>query len=147
MRLIEGMDNSILFVFLLLISLLLYFFWTLLKKIMEIRPDQNVVNQPQGNPDPYANSLPHEECSICLERIKYKIELDCRHCFCGPCIMDYYESRRPSNLNCPYCRRAIRLINAENIVRNESTRDFYDKIVIYNHRNLNGINYVKFRLN
>jgi hypothetical protein len=144
MRMIEGMDNSILFVFLLLLGLLLYIFWTVLKKVMEVSPEQpSNSNQPQGNPDPYANSLPHEECSICLERIKYKVELDCRHCFCGSCIMDYYESRRPSSLKCPYCRRAIRLINAENIVRNESTRDFYDKIVIYNHRNLNGVNYVK----
>lgn len=137
------MDNSILIVFLIIFGFILYIFWNILKKVLEVRNNSEENIRQNGETDPYSNSGPHEECIICLERIKYKVELDCRHCFCGKCIMEYYESVRPSNLNCPYCRRSIRLINAENLSRNESTRDFYDKIVVYNHRNLNGFNYVK----
>ena len=148
MSLIDNIDNSVLIVFLTLMGLVLYIFWNILQKILESRPvsssdPYNISQVPEGSSDPYANSGQHEDCAICTDRIKFKVELDCRHMFCGKCIMDYYENLRPSGLKCHLCRQSIRLINAENLVKNDGTREFYDKIVMYNHRNLNGVNYVK----
>jgi hypothetical protein len=92
----------------------------------------------------YQSSGLHEDCSICTERIKYKVELDCKHCFCAKCIMDYYDTLRPRKLICPMCRREVRLINSQNINRNDENKIFYDKIVRFNHNHLNGANYVQF---
>ncbi len=147
MGVIDGIDNSVLCVFIFIMSFILYIFWNIVQKLNESRPGVHseryeVNNIPQGESDPYAQTAQHEDCAICTDRIKYKVELDCRHVFCGNCIMDYYETLRPSGLKCPLCRQNIRIINAENLVRDNGTREFYDKIVIFNHRNLNGINFV-----
>ncbi len=146
---IDGLDNSVLLVFLIIMGFILYIFWNILKFIMEKRerdrsefPLLDYNNNNQRDSDLYFGVGVHEDCAICTERIKYKIELDCRHCFCGNCIMDYYESLRPSNLKCPLCRSNIRLINTLNLQRTNQTSAFYDKIIKYNHKNLSGYNYV-----
>lgn len=147
MRIIEGMENSVLIVFLIIMSFILYIFWNMLKYIME---KQNIRGQDpyeinrnaNSQSDPYANSGLHEECSICTERVQYKVELDCSHSFCGKCIMEYYDSIHSNGLKCPLCRNEVRLINNEKIIRDDNTKDFYDKIVIFNHRHINGMNFV-----
>jgi hypothetical protein len=148
MELIEGMENSVLFVFIGLMSFILYIFWNILKYIMERRerPSQfHVGNENNDDPnDQYHGVAANEDCSICTERMKYKVELDCSHSYCSKCIIEYYDRiMRPRNLKCPLCRREVRLINAQNIRRNENNREYYDKIVEYNHKNLNGFNYVR----
>lgn len=142
-QLLSGMDNSILILFMLIITFLLYILWNILKYIREKRTEriqENHFNYIDPNNRPLDE---HEECSVCTERIKHRVELDCRHSFCGKCIMDYYDTIRSGNMKCPLCRNEIRLINPLNLVRNEETQDFYDKITRYNHRNLNGYNYVR----
>jgi hypothetical protein len=41
-----------------------------------------------------------EECSICLEPIKNKLKLDCKHKFCKDCILKWFCN----NQSCPSCR-------------------------------------------
>ena len=41
-----------------------------------------------------------EECSICLEPIKNKLKLDCKHKFCKNCILKWFCN----NQSCPSCR-------------------------------------------
>jgi len=150
MRLLEGLENSVFILFFIIMCFVLYIFYKILEFIM-IKSTQNSSNNyneynlnrhAEGNSDPYAHSDLHEECPICTDRIKYKVELDCRHNFCGKCIMDYYDTVRPNGLKCPLCRENIRIVNAENLVRDNNTREFYDRIVKFNHRNLSGVNYV-----
>lgn len=152
MKLIEAIDNSVLVIFVAIMGFTLFILHNILKFIMnrtsrEVRDPYNINFNSENISDPYAHSNLHDDCSICTERIKYKVELDCNHSFCGKCIMDYYDTVRPSNLKCPLCRNPVRIINSENLVRDANTRDFYDNIVRYNHRNTNGWNYVITFLN
>lgn len=152
-NLIEGMDNSVVIVFLIIMGFILFIFWNILNLIMETKTRRQVdpysINNLGGGAipnqvinDPYLHTAENEDCSICTERIKFKVELDCTHKFCGKCIMDYHESIRPSDLKCPLCRAHVRIINYENITRSLENREWYDKIVKFNHRNLTGTNYV-----
>jgi hypothetical protein len=148
MGLIDGMDNSVLIVFMMIMGFILYIFWNVVNKISESNPnnqqDRYDFNRvPEGESDPYANTNQHEDCPICTDRIKYKVELDCRHNFCGKCIMDYYDTLRPWDIKCPLCRQNIRYINYTNLVRDNGTREFYDKIVTYNHKNMQGSSSVR----
>jgi hypothetical protein len=148
LQILSGMDNSVLFIYMIILSIILFLFWNVVKFIMEkqntnsndINRDENNLNEEQLK---YHNVGEFEECPICTERVKYKVELDCRHNFCGECIINWYTSRIPSSMQCPICRNVPRLINAENLRRSEQTREFYDQIVRYNHKNLQGWNYVK----
>jgi len=147
MDFIFGMDNSVLFAILIIIGGSLFILWTILNYLNQklILNQTNNQNQNQGITDPYFSVAEEEECPICTERIKYKIELDCRHNFCGRCIGQLIQ--HSSNfLKCPLCRSHIRLINYDNISNNNETKDFYDQIVKYNYVNLNGYNFVKYFL-
>ncbi len=135
------MENSVLAIFVIMFSMILYILWNVLKFIMDpssFRSQEaysiNVNNNNQNEEEPYEFSGRFENCPICTDRIRYKVELNCTHCFCGKCIMEYYDSIRPNKLLCPLCRSDVRIINNENIIRNENTREFYDKIVWYNNR-------------
>jgi hypothetical protein len=147
MPFIEGVDNSACLIFVIIFGSILYLFSKVLNFLTERRPISssptitNANNNPNANSNPYNNVQEDEECSICSERMKYKIELDCQHNFCGKCIMDYYQTLRPNALKCPLCRSNVRLINSDNMTRNADTREFYDEIVKFNHRNLNGYNF------
>lgn len=148
MRILDDIDNSVVVVFLMIFAVALYILWNVMQFILSKKPNRrsNLLGEEENNDqmraDPYYNVAEHEECSICTERMKYKVELDCRHCYCGKCIMDYYDRVRPNNLKCPLCRREIRLINDSNVMKNQQTQEFYDKITNYNHKNINGLNYV-----
>jgi hypothetical protein len=49
---------------------------------------------------PKKKHIKKEECPICLEPIKNKIKLDCKHNFCTDCILKWFCN----NVTCPYCR-------------------------------------------
>ena len=50
-----------------------------------------------------------ESCSICFEKIKVKVHLDCSHSFCKTCI----ENWKTLQITCPICRRIIIPSNLE----------------------------------
>lgn len=141
-QILSHVDNSVVLLWLFIMGVILAVFYNVLQFIMKTNPEVNH-QPPIPSQNPHDNVGEHEECPICTERIKYKIELDCRHNFCGKCIMDYYVTTNREDLSCPICRKSIRIINSENITRTTETREFYDRIVRFNHKNLNGINYVK----
>ncbi len=135
------MDNSVLFAIFIIIGGSLFILWTFLNYLNNKIITATSNEQNQGISDPYHNVGEDEECPICTERIKYKIELDCRHNFCGRCIGQLIQ-HSSNNLKCPLCRCHIRLINYDNIEKSSETKDFYDQIVKYNYVNLNGYNFV-----
>jgi hypothetical protein len=48
-----------------------------------------------------------EDCSICLEDIKYCVQLKCGHNFCSECIINLWEY--DNNTDCPYCRQSFNI--------------------------------------
>ena len=50
-----------------------------------------------------------ETCSICFEKIKTKVHLDCSHFFCKTCI----ENWKTLQITCPMCRMVITPMKAE----------------------------------
>jgi len=49
-----------------------------------------------------------DNCSICLEKMeKETLEFDCKHAFCTPCVMQYFEKLNIDDPTCPLCRNDI----------------------------------------
>jgi hypothetical protein len=42
-----------------------------------------------------------EDCAICMQKKKLKIELSCSHSFCGFCIKFWAKTKK----TCPLCRK------------------------------------------
>lgn len=143
MDLITGIDNTVLFAIMIIIGGSLFILYTFINFINNKILPQNSLQQPtELINDPYHNVGEEEECPICTERIRYKVEFDCRHNFCGRCTghLIQYNS---NNLKCPLCRKHIRLINYDNFSKNNDTQEFFDHIVKFNYVNLNGYNFVR----
>jgi hypothetical protein len=54
----------------------------------------------------YTKIISHEnkDCSICLDEIKFCVQLRCKHIFCNECFIslwEYYTTK------CPYCRQSF----------------------------------------
>jgi hypothetical protein len=137
------MDIVSFIIFFSTISLILYILWSFINYIMYAK-NRSAPHPYNANSNINRVSDQDEECSICTEAKRNKVELDCGHSFCGHCIMDYYNTLTTPELKCPLCRQHIRLINPLDIQRNEQTRVFYDAIVTYNHKHLQGIDYVNY---
>ena len=45
-----------------------------------------------------------EDCVICFNTIKYKVETPCKHTFCSKCI---FTNITHGNFNCPLCRNLL----------------------------------------
>lgn len=54
----------------------------------------------------------HQDCPICLSNLKFAIETNCGHTFCGSCLLAYHDilSTGLSALNCPFCRQRITVL-------------------------------------
>uniref|UniRef100_A0A0K2TDF5 E3 ubiquitin-protein ligase RNF170 n=1 Tax=Lepeophtheirus salmonis TaxID=72036 RepID=A0A0K2TDF5_LEPSM len=51
------------------------------------------------------------ECSICLESVRFAVETNCGHVFCGACLVEYVDRLATlSTPTCPYCRQRITMI-------------------------------------
>ncbi len=139
-NIVAGFDNISLILFVMIAGYILYVTY---RFISEISKHRNELNCEIGNINNLAeNHNLKDDCPICHENIINAIELDCNHKFCGKCIMDYYITIQP-RLSCPMCRKEIRLINILNYDRSEDMRRYMEMIVIFNHNNINGWNYVR----
>lgn len=50
-------------------------------------------------------------CPICLENLKFCVETNCRHRFCGDCFYAYWQRLPPlSRPICPVCRGQLRFV-------------------------------------
>nr|XP_040575247.1 E3 ubiquitin-protein ligase RNF170-like [Lepeophtheirus salmonis] len=83
------------------------------------------------------------DCSICLGRVELGVETNCRHIFCGMCLMEYNDRLTTiSTPKCPYCRQRITLVllnfNPEETTNNLSASMFHlreeiiHKVNLYN---------------
>ena len=45
-----------------------------------------------------------DDCIICFNTIKYKLETPCKHTFCSKCI---FKNITHGNFNCPLCRTVL----------------------------------------
>ena len=45
-----------------------------------------------------------DDCIICFNTIKYKVETPCKHTFCSKCI---FKNITHGNFNCPLCRTVL----------------------------------------
>mgnify|MGYP003688265997 CR=1 FL=1 len=45
-----------------------------------------------------------DDCIICFNKIKYKVETPCKHTFCSTCI---FKNITHGNFNCPLCRTVL----------------------------------------
>ena len=139
MNILSGLDNSVLFVFILIFVLLLYILYNFIHFISEKHfNSRNYVY----NINSHIEEEDEEICAICTDKIKSKIETDCRHHFCGRCLVSWMNQYIMNNLTCPICRSQVRLINLLNVTKTEQTKEFYDDIVRYNYKNLHGYRYV-----
>lgn len=77
-----------------------------------------------------------EECSVCLEKMKYCVETKCKHHFCKDCIIVILKKINNKDINCPYCRGEFELTNyyklkkpktKEEIEFEKIKQDLYDK--------------------
>ena len=136
----DGIDNLALFLIIVFFSGILYICWSIIGIILKRQPRRNNIDFNPQNP---LNEDENEECSICLSRIRFKVDFICSHSFCMDCIISWISRSRPSNITCPLCRREVLCI-LMNFERNEQTSSGYDSINDYNLKNLNGFNFYYF---
>lgn len=83
MSLIEGMDNMVLFVFLMMFSCVCYVFWLFLTQLLknnEITSTETTENsslKKEKNP-----RYEHDHCGICIREFKDEVSFICGHNFC-----------------------------------------------------------------
>ena len=128
-----------LFFFALTAVLLLYILYTFVSSLMKRSSNPSRAFSQRSGQGAYDT----EECSICLNQINYKVELECQHVFCAKCIMEYYDQQYPRDLICPLCRKQVNLINMLDMEKNEENKEVFEKIVTYNYRHLQETGSVK----
>eukprot|EP01111_Echinosteliopsis_oligospora_P018718 TRINITY_DN873_c0_g1_i1.p1 TRINITY_DN873_c0_g1~~TRINITY_DN873_c0_g1_i1.p1 ORF type:complete len:189 (+),score=7.26 TRINITY_DN873_c0_g1_i1:61-627(+) len=62
----------------------------------------------------------HLECPICLSPFSHACTTSCGHCFCGSCLLDYWQKQGKSQkLKCPIDRREVSMIIPNYVLRRE----------------------------
>ena len=137
--LIQGIENSVLIIILLFGVLVLYLLYFVLDFITKKRPvvQNSLLNE---NEEVQEEEV---ECSICLNSVISKInktQFLCNHSFCCDCVINYINQKKPNNISCPLCRRTVNII-LMSFEQNESNKEKFNKIIEYNYKNINGVNY------
>lgn len=53
--------------------------------------------------------VPVENCSVCLDRVRFPVETNCGHRFCAQCVLEYWRHDQwPRPARCPICRTTVR---------------------------------------
>jgi len=71
---------------------------------------------------------PIEECSICLELLKYEIStLSCHHEYHFKCLYNWQKKKGCLKIVCPICRQEVEIIYvSDKHKKSESASNFYD---------------------
>ncbi|CAB4059444.1 RNF170 [Lepeophtheirus salmonis] len=79
--------------------------------------DSFLYSSPTSSPSSLMSNLNNRvrsespECSICLESVRFAVETNCGHVFCGACLVEYVDRLATlSTPTCPYCRQRITMI-------------------------------------
>ncbi|EUB63139.1 RING finger protein [Echinococcus granulosus] len=130
MEIISGLENSISLVLILSSIIVAVFLVSLIRRFMspseisqihpeseqtvnEVRQSRATRNRCTSNGDsaPSSNIAEVDDCPICLEDLKFAVETNCRHRFCGECFYAYWQRFPPlSQPNCPVCRSQLRFL-------------------------------------
>lgn len=137
---VEGLDNSVLGVFVTLGALTTAVLFVSLRYSVElltgsgsqqtrIHPDNEAVVRATRELLARNGSTPQQDtttnngrshlrtqhditCPICLDTLRYGVETNCGHKACGSCWIAYYDSHSPvvQALRCPVCRRDVNIL-------------------------------------
>lgn len=144
MDFLNNMNIGSIITFIIFIAILLFYLYNTIQYFIVKQPINNNNNQHQYSTSQRRGNQTQrdENCSICTDRFKHPVELDCGHAFCGKCIVDYYTHNGRRDLKCPLCRSDVKIINTEGLEKTSETQSFYDEIVRFNHKNIGGNNFV-----
>ncbi|KAL5964459.1 hypothetical protein TSMEX_007799 [Taenia solium] len=80
--------------------------------IIEVRQSRVSRNNCTPNGDSTSSTVAEADaCPICLEDLKFAVETNCRHQFCGECFYAYWQTFSPlTQPNCPVCRSQLRFL-------------------------------------
>lgn len=110
----------------------LYFLYTI---IIVIQKPKKAKSLNQTESYQYNNVFANEECTLCNERIKNKVELTCEHCFCAQCLINEHSSSS-SYIKCPICHNESHFVILDNIINNDSTKSILVQLAEYNIKSL-----------
>lgn len=113
----EGVDGEVAATFFLTLVILFAFLKALLKYLLKfqaecvessrVRTTDGSVNDVQPIQTTYD---PEEPCPICYEVIVFPVKTNCRHVFCGECMLVLLQSANLKRIVCPMCRLKVRMI-------------------------------------
>ncbi|VDO08134.1 unnamed protein product [Rodentolepis nana] len=128
MEIISGLENSVSAVFVLSSVFIVLFVRAIVKRFTSssstyIHPEsqqtvdevrQTIISRSLASYTHVDTSPSNGEidiCPICLENLKFCVETNCRHRFCGDCFYAYWQQMSPlSNPICPVCRGQLRFV-------------------------------------
>lgn len=120
------------FLFYICFAFALYFLYTIVMVIQKPKKAKSI-NQTESYQ--YNNVFLNEECTICHERIKNKVELTCEDCFCAQCLLDEHSNSN-STIKCQICHKESQFVILDNIIMNDNTKSILVKLAEYNLNNL-----------
>ncbi|XP_063413527.1 E3 ubiquitin-protein ligase RNF170-like [Mytilus trossulus] len=153
---VEGIGDELIYAFIVLLALIVPLVMYLIRLsqrqgLLRIHPDSaasvTATREVIGHDHPQ-QQLPRRNandgsatCPICLNNAEYGVETNCGHCFCGICIVTYWQhgSRWLGAIACPVCRQQVTLLLVnftpeENNNETEEKRNVSTRVNEYNRR-------------
>lgn len=113
----EGVDGEVAATFFLTLVILFAFLKALLKYLLRFQAEcveSSRVRTTDGSVydvQPIQTTYdPEEPCPICYEVIVFPVKTNCRHVFCGECMLVLLQSANLKSIVCPMCRLKVRMI-------------------------------------
>lgn len=113
----EGVDGEVAATFLLTLVILFAFLKALLKYLLRFQAEcveSSRARTTDGNVydvQPIQTTYdPEEPCPICYDVIVFPVKTNCRHVFCGECMLVLLQSANLKSIVCPMCRLKVRMI-------------------------------------
>lgn len=113
----EGVDGEVAATFFLTMVILFAFLKALLKNLLRFQAEcvefsrARTTDGSVYDVQPIQTTYdPEEPCPICYEVIVFPIKTNCRHVFCGECMLVLLQSTNLKSIVCPMCRLKVRMI-------------------------------------
>lgn len=113
----EGVDGEVAATFFLTLVMLFAFLKALLKYLLRFQAEcvessrARTTDGSVYDVQPIQTTYdPEEPCPICYEVIVFPVKTNCRHVFCGECMLVLLQSANLKSIVCPMCRLKVRMI-------------------------------------